>query len=1179
MRLGRPKASDTFLLGGLILLMGLCSASMVSAQSGSSVANSEVPRLSTLKLPDGAIVILARSLDDPNVPVDGVVLSAKEYESLIDQLEQAKKFKEAVRPIIPSFCQIRGKIVQYGVQPVASLTITYKFVVTTPLTTVALGGARGFLRAAEWSQKQVPVLKADKDGLVAVVDTAGEYTLTLTMEALVNPRGPVGSIGFDLALPRSPITKLQFAPPNATAKEMVVGIRTLDRPGEITRNSFAMDRLSGPDGVPLGPTDLLELIWEVPPPPGTVKEIPREAETEVAVRIDELRVETQAKIRLKGTSKEWRLDLPRGAEVRIDRVELPPGADLAANFGFPLAAPVLLPPADKTSTLWTVKSPDLGKSEWTVTVQTRQTRPGPTSPEFPGPYTVGPFHVVGVRQTGTIRVSGPDTVQTSFELGPTVHQKELAADADPELMAQFVFTEAAARPGQAVLTPSPAPPLLRIQATQAVGFLRIEPSFQLNYSVLDVRQPSAEWRLAAQLAITPIRTEARELDIELPGTWDKFEAGPLDLVDGVTVTETMLGRRYRVRLYTGQRRPFTLTLKARRLIDPGLRAIRLEMPRFPDCLEQTSRLQVAVPEGLTLRGQAEPRFKNQVEMAVALTPPTPIPAGITTAIQQLVGTFEKGIGKVDLQWDAYRPELPTRIETDITLFEQQAKVEQIFYFGPVEPSTRPIRFRTSANLPANLRFSPPLTRDAIDGDLIFRPPAGAREFSLRATFWPTIPAPAENPSERFSLSIPLVWSDSSTRAESLVRVWGNLGAPRVEGFSGPWEALPLETVDGRELLPALRLITSEANPSLSLELTMPDIGQIPPLRVERALIQSRANLGEEFTRIRARFMLRRWPITGIMVELPAGVTPDISLRGLRITQWKTLKNGSDRAAASPDRQTIVLPLPPPSGELLPLEIRYLIATPSALVGTIPLQPPLLLGATFAAPIQWQSLFPAESTILLADRRWNTELYWTWRGAMLVPTAGASDDQLDRWLTEGVMESRPSGGSDQPWNAEEVSGLMLWQSTVAPVTVYRLPWSLTVTVSSLLVLMIALIISRTDQNRVLLMAGVAIVWVVLIVLWPQPMAQIVAASQPGWWVILVIMGLQLLFRWYVYRRVRNLPGFSRGRKVASPTSSSVTGRAGPGGSGHRRPGSGGGPGTPAMVGEASGPSGRDQSGGT
>ena len=358
MLVGCRKLSVARLIGSLVLLLG-CTVATVSGQPGKPATNSESPRLSTLKLPDGAVIILARSLEDPNVPVDGVVLSTKEYDSLIDRLEQAKKLKDVVRPIIPSYCQIRGKIVNYGKQPVASLAITYKFVVTSSRGTVALGGARGFLRAVESSHKQVPVLQADKDGLVAIVDEPGEYTLTLTMDALITPRGPSGSIGFDLGLPRSPITKLQFARPNATAKEVVVGTRMLDRPGEISRNSYPVDRLSGTDGVPLGPTDLLELIWEVPPAPGTVTEIPREAETEVLVRIDELRFETQAKIRLKGTSKEWKLDLPRGAEVRIDRVELPPGADLAANLGFPLTAPVLVPPPDANSTLWTVKSPDI----------------------------------------------------------------------------------------------------------------------------------------------------------------------------------------------------------------------------------------------------------------------------------------------------------------------------------------------------------------------------------------------------------------------------------------------------------------------------------------------------------------------------------------------------------------------------------------------------------------------------------------------------------------------------------------------------------------------------------------------------------------------------------------------------------------------------------------------------
>src|SRR5262245_52685689 len=54
-----------------------------------------------IRLPDGTIVFYTKSPDDPNPPIDGVRLSAKEYKSLVDQAEQLKKLKDGAKPVGP----------------------------------------------------------------------------------------------------------------------------------------------------------------------------------------------------------------------------------------------------------------------------------------------------------------------------------------------------------------------------------------------------------------------------------------------------------------------------------------------------------------------------------------------------------------------------------------------------------------------------------------------------------------------------------------------------------------------------------------------------------------------------------------------------------------------------------------------------------------------------------------------------------------------------------------------------------------------------------------------------------------------------------------------------------------------------------------------------------------------
>src|SRR5207248_1621701 len=92
-------------------LAALCVAAAGGAQDPPRPAKDKD---AAVRLPDGTVVFYTKSPDDPNPPVEGVRLSAKEYKALVDQAEQLKKLKDGAKPPGPSECHIAGRVVARG---------------------------------------------------------------------------------------------------------------------------------------------------------------------------------------------------------------------------------------------------------------------------------------------------------------------------------------------------------------------------------------------------------------------------------------------------------------------------------------------------------------------------------------------------------------------------------------------------------------------------------------------------------------------------------------------------------------------------------------------------------------------------------------------------------------------------------------------------------------------------------------------------------------------------------------------------------------------------------------------------------------------------------------------------------------------------------------------------------
>ncbi len=1092
-----PRSRAARRLAGAVGVL-LAAALLAGAKPGQPA---DPPRAGAVKLPDGTIVFFTKNPDEANPPVEGVYLSPQEYKTLLDQAEQLKKLKDAPKPQAPSECRVAGKVEQRGERAVAALTLTYSFRTSAPKTVVALGCQRAFPLAARLDAGKLPVLGSGEDGLTAVIETAGEHTLAVDVEAPVGPQGAKAEVGFELGLPRAAITTLALAPP-AGVKKLTVGVRTpADRPGELKRTTEDAAALAK---YPLGPAESLEVTWPPPTAPPTAAEAALSAEVDAAVRVGETQVETTATVRLRGPAREWSLVLPPGADVEAKRAAPAAPREPATEPPF-VSTPTLVRPADPAKPVWTFRPPEGAGSDWELTVTARRPRPKAGDPKHAGPYPVGPFAVpTAARTAGTARVYAPPTVRlANFKHPPEVRRQD-APPGEEDLAAVFKF--AAVGPG-----PKPAAPLLEFDALPARAFTRVQPSYAL-------RRTDVGWRLEAEAVVTPVRTEVEQVVIEVPAGWQSLEAGPLELVEGVQeVTAASTARQYAVRLLAPQRGPFTLTLTASYPLDPPTaREATVPLPQFPGAVGTAAKLSVTVPEGLEVKATATGPDGTGRELRPAN--PSAKPSAAVTAV---AGQFDKGVTRVHLTSQPYRPELAADVRAEVRLGDHQATVTQTIRFRAADAEVRPLRLRGPAVV-TGLRSAPgsPPVDPAGPGEWVLRPPAdGARDFTLSVTY--ALPVPPRRPDQPgpVRLQVGLLWPDAATRIETTVRVWGNGSARRVARFDGPWRELPPEPSPDRDSLPWLTLASNGQSVPLTLELSEPADGTTPAAEVERALIQAwQADDGA--VAVRGRFQLRRWSPAGVDVELPSGVVPDVTVDGKRADP--ALANAGEPGGP----RLVRVPVPEPrAGRSVLLDVRYALPPlrPS-LLGEIAVVPPRLPGAAFRSPTRWQVVIPHDSVPIYLGRELQPDVRWGWRRGMPAPLAAASTEELDHWVADGTD---PDADGEPTASGPSGDALTARQPVPGPVRVYRFGRVKFAAVCSLAVLALGLAASRLRPGLVgpvLGLAGVAAA--ILAAGWPQPAAQAAAAALPGVVGLAAVLAGLAALRWYYRRRVAYLPGFTR-----------------------------------------------------
>ncbi len=1045
-------------------------------------APAQEAKSAAVKLPDGTIIFYTANPNEATPKIDGVVLSAKEYQQLADQAEQLKKLREAAKPVSPSVCAIRGKIELRGSKTVAKLTLEYAFRTATPRTVVLLGGARAASVSAVGPDGKIPLLELTADGLAVVVEAAGEGKLTLELEAAVAPRGGKNEVGFEVGLPRAAITSLAFDPPGGAVKKLTVGTRTPEpanpRPADVKRTTEDATRYAGKP-VPLGPIDLLEIAWETPAAPATaVGDTAVTSDADIAVRVDEAQLETTTKLRLKGPAREWAVLLPRDAAVTVTRAVAAPDATLPP-------ATVTRPTDAKQP--WKVQTPDAG--EWLLTASVLQPRPDATNPKHAGPYPVAIAFVPGVpKQTGTVRIFAPVTIRlTNFRHAAEVRRQD--SPPGPDLpVAAFRFA-----------TADKKPPTLDFEARPTRGFTAVRPHHKLDLT-------RDGWRLRTELRVTPVRSILEQLTFDLPAGWRDPQVRPDDRVDEVQAgAETNGTRAVTILLANGQSEPFTLTIETLYEVPDTTTEAALLLPRFTNSFERESQLTVTVPDGLTVRGSVREVAANA---AVELSPAgTPKPEA---AVPQLTGTFETPLSRLDLTWQPYRPELTATVRADVTVGERQLTVVESIQFKAADAVGRAIRLRGPLNAVA-FQASPAV--ESLGGGLwAVTPPADAKDLSVTVSY--AVPLPPRGAGDKLAIDVPLLWPDA-TKVSAGVRVWGAGNGRRPANVQGAWEERPPEPSADRDALPWLTLAATGSTKPVPLSFDLLDTPDAGGVVIERAAFQSWASpdgtvLG------RARFLVKRWSPQGFEIEVTSAGPPTVFVNKDRAENLAALPGGEEFVRT----YHVSLPESRPNRPTLVVEVQYTL--PPQPRGEVTLVPPQVRGAVLQSPAWWSMAVPAGTVPLVVGGPLLVEQRWSWRGGLPGPVAAVSSADLDRWFAGGV-----SPVEADPWDVPTDDGVTGRQTTAAAVRILRVPRVPFVLGCSLAALVLGLAISRLRPRLVgptIALGGVLMATAA--VLAPQPAAQVVAASVPGLLTLAVAIGLGAGLRWLARRRITHLPTFRR-----------------------------------------------------
>ena len=581
-------------------------------------------------------------------------------------------------------------------------------------------------------------------------------------------------MGFDLGLPRAPITTLALDPPPGGVARVTLTTRLPDPPppakapdprrlvGVDVKQLAAKD---GAAGLPLGAVDSLEVTWDPPASVAQPADQVQSTDIDVSVSLTDGFIESTAKVKFRGPAREWKLVAPANAEVSVDRV-----AAAATETG-PTQQPVVTKPTDATKPAWKVELPaGSTAADWTVTAVVREQRPkgGAKGAALP----VGPFAVLDVlRQTGTVKVTAGPHTRFVFKHGPDLRRAEVPGAPDDDRSAAL-FKLATGPTGA---NPVNAP-LLTVEAWPVEGAVRVKATYRLKLT-------EAGWHVRAEIAVKPVRTEVEAVTIDVPAEWRGLESeSDPEVVEGVSQgAADGPWRPVTVKLAGFLKQPFTIVLVGTVPVPPGGRDAVVPLPRFPKAVERDASVTATVPDGLEVHGTTRGWDGDQPAAFGAPLAAVPGPDGkAPKAVAAVTGRGERGLARVALTWQPYRPDVTADVRTDVTVGERQVVVSQVIKLRSPDGFPKPVRLRGPAEA-LGLKADKPLDAPAA-GVWTFAPPVEAKEATLKVSFALPLPARPDGP---LSLPVGLLWPTDAARVEANVRVWASAVSGRTVAASAP----------------------------------------------------------------------------------------------------------------------------------------------------------------------------------------------------------------------------------------------------------------------------------------------------------------------------------------------------------------------------------------------------------
>lgn len=1097
--------------------------------------------LPVVKLPDGTFLWVGTPTDAGG---GRIALTLAEFQKIQEQFDQLKKqLAASQKPPAPSECVVRGRIEKRGEQLVAVLKLHYSFRTSLPLTTIALGARKGFLVSAALDGTKLPVLETTDEGYAAYIETAGDHTITLEILVPITARGANAKteIGFEIGLPRSPITLFALEPHTPDLKRVILTTRTPDpsqptppnRPPE--RRILELKQLQiksdQEKGLALGPVETLEVTWEPLANAAQPIEQVQSAEFDISVLFSERIVETTAKIKLHGSARLWRLIAPQDAELSAERA--------IGTTEVDTSPPVSIKPTEQNKPVWRIEFPvGANTNDWVIIAVTRQMRGRSEDPKYRGPFPIGPFSVLEVfRQTGTVRVTAGPHTQFVCKHGLDLRQTLVPGPVEDDVTNSFFRLIT----GPTGTTPPNLPqPMISIEAFPQVESIAVKPTYKFTLEKVPLSD-EVVWRIRAEIRVSPNHKTVDAIVVEIPQDWEGTDSSlPSELapvVFGVKSEGFWSSMAARVtkslrvptilHLPTAQKQAFDLILTASVRVHPGTNKIAIPLPKFPSLFERDVTVAATVPEGLEIR-ESEARGMDGDSSggrSINLSPilgPNSKPSKIITAVK---GESEAALSQVILGWNIARPDMTAEISAEATLADHQTQISE------------QIRLRSVDGLPRMVRLHPAPNGITIAGLKVAK---GQVQSQPGSPEW-TIAIPPETkellvdlsyaiPLDRklldqtsWNLPIGLLWPVGATQTDTTVRIWSNTtNSRKITNLSMDWRELPTEPAVNREVIPSLVLAASSSEIPLVVEAREISDQSSVAVWVNRASIQAWGS-EDGATHYRARFLIQKWLGPAIEVRLPiasVASTCEFLADGLRIADITPIADipGKNRVFRV-HLDTFV-------GKSVLLEVRYQLPVDRGEIGEEVYIPAQISNASYATPIRWLITVP--------------------HGMIPLLTSGATPEFHWRLLTGGLVPVPVRSSEDDHFVGESINtqgdSVTTRQAIPAPIIIYRFPRNGFVMLCSVVFLFTFLVLTRLTLAAIgPTVAILGLLTGIAAILFPHAAAQVAGACQPGLALALVVLLSQAAIRSYYRHRANHLPGFARtpiepsGPKLPLPSS--------------------------------------------